>query len=143
LDFVTPSQVLEPKAYFVSNLAEVTLLILLIFARPTLAEEPSSGGSGKGLLSIHSVTVAGKVRKLGAGRRLSLGSAPEEVVFNFGPTSNSGWEPKRLRYTLEGYESTWHEGVAIMGLTVRYADVHGDQIGQTIFEARAPAGMAP
>jgi signal transduction histidine kinase len=44
--------------------------------------------------------------------------------------------PKRLRYTLEGYESTWHEGVAVMGLTVRYADEHGDQIGQTIFEAK-------
>jgi signal transduction histidine kinase len=121
----------------VSNLAAVTLLILLIsWARPSQAEDLSSADAGRRLLQIHSVTVGGKVKKWGAGRELSLGPAPEAVVFNFGPTNDSDWMPKRLRYTLEGYESAWHEGVAVMGLTVRYADEHGDQIGQTIFEAR-------
>jgi signal transduction histidine kinase len=125
------------QIHFVSNLAAVTLLILAIFwARPSPAEEPSSAGSAGSLLRIHSVTVGGKAKKWGAGRELSLGPAPEQVVFNFGSTSNSGWMPKRLRYTLEGYESVWHEGEAVMGLTVRYTDAHGDQIGQTIFEVR-------
>ncbi|HTL17864.1 MAG TPA: sensor histidine kinase [Patescibacteria group bacterium] len=40
-----------------------------------------------------------------------------------------------MRYTLEGYETTWHEGAGQMGLTVRYADERGDQIAQTTFEA--------
>jgi signal transduction histidine kinase len=119
----------------VNNQAAVTLLILLTFwVRPFLAAEPVSDGST--LLRIYSVTVGGKAKKWHAGRELSLGPAPEGVVFNFGPTSSTDWVPKRLRYRLEGYESAWHEGEAVMGLTVRYADEHGDQISQTIFEAR-------
>jgi signal transduction histidine kinase len=136
-DFIDLSWALDPPNPFVSNLAAVTLLGLLIFwVRPSLGEELSSDGSSEGLLRIHSVTVGGKAKKWDAGRELSLGPAPEEVAFNFGPATNSGWMPKRLRYTLQGYESVWHEGAAVMGLTVRYADEHGDQIGQTIFEAR-------
>ena len=120
-----------------SNLAAAILSILLMFwSRPLLAKEVSSARSVRSPLQIYSVTVGGRVKQPGASGDLSLGPAPEEVVFNFGPSGNSGWIPKRLRYTLEGYESAWHEGVAVMGLTVRYADEHGDQIGQTIFEAR-------
>jgi signal transduction histidine kinase len=43
--------------------------------------------------------------------------------------------PTRLRYKLEGYDNSWHEGGGVMCLTVRFADDHGDQIGQTTFEA--------
>jgi signal transduction histidine kinase len=50
--------------------------------------------------------------------------------------TNSGWEPTRLRYKLEGYNGGWQEGTASMCLTVRFADEHGDQVGQTTFEVR-------
>ena len=118
------------------NLAAIIILGLLILrTRPLNGEEHSSAGSGKRLLVIQSVTVGGKTRKW-AGGELSLRPAPKEVSFGFGPVSNSNWAPKRLRYTLEGFETTWHESLGgVMGLTVRYSDDHGDQIGQTIFEA--------
>ena len=64
----------------------------------------------KSVLQIQSVTVGGKAKKWHPGGELSLGWAPEQVVFNFGPTANSYLAPKRLRYTMEGYESIWHEG---------------------------------
>ncbi len=111
-------------------------MLLTFWARPSAAEELLSASPDRELLQIHSVTVGGKAKKWRAGRELPLGPSPEGVVFNFGPAGNSGWMPKRLRYTLEGYETMWHEGTAAMGLTVRYADEHGDQIGQTIFEAK-------
>ncbi len=114
--------------------AVAVLGVLPFWVRPSIAERPSAT-AGKSLLEIQSVTVSGKAKKWRAGRELRLAPSPQQVVFSFGPATNSSWAPKRLRYTLEGYETTWHEGVGQMGLTVRYADEHGDQIGQTIFEA--------
>jgi len=119
----------------VRELASVIGLMLLSFGIPATAKEPAAASPDKPWLKIQSVAVGGKARKWRAGHELSLGPAPREVVFGFGPATNSAWMPKRLRYTLEGYENTWHEGKAVMGVTVRYADEHGDQIGQTIFEA--------
>ncbi len=114
---------------------------MTLWGHPAVAKGSLPAGPSPNRLQIHSVTVQGRSMTWGVGRELALGSAPEEVVFNFGPANNSAWIPKRLRYTLEGYENAWHEGAAVMGLTVRYADEHGDQIGQTVFEARgASAG---
>jgi signal transduction histidine kinase len=116
------------------TLAAVAVLAVLPFwERLSIAEQPAR--AGKRLLEIQSVSVSGKLKKWRTGRELRLAPAPQQVVFSFAPATNSGWAPKRLRYTLEGYETTWHEGVGQMGLTVRYSDEHGDQIGQTIFEA--------
>src|SRR5262249_39268334 len=36
-------------------------------------------------------------------------------------------------YMLEGYETGWHEGGGEMGLTVRFYNVAGDQIGQNVY----------
>jgi signal transduction histidine kinase len=41
-----------------------------------------------------------------------------------------------LRFKLEGNENDWHASEAAMGLTVRFCDEQGDQVGQAIFEAR-------
>lgn len=136
-DFIGWRQVLDSSNHFVSKTAAVTVISLLAFRSLTSpGEEMLPSSYGRGLLRIQSVTVGGISKKWGLGRELSLGPAPKEIVFGFGPTSNSDWAPKRLRYTLEGFETTWHESIGgVMGLTVRYADEHGDQIGQTIFEA--------
>lgn len=79
--------------------------------------------------------VGGNARKWQHGDELRLGPSPEGVTFNFGPVTNSGWSPTRLRYKLEGYDDGWKEEPVAMCLTIRYADEHGDQIGQVVFEA--------
>ena len=57
----------------------------------------------------------------------------ENIVFGFGPGTNAGKPPLRLRYTLEGYENTWHEARSEMALNVRFYNGAGDQISQNIY----------
>ncbi|MES1180741.1 MAG: ATP-binding protein, partial [Verrucomicrobiota bacterium] len=53
--------------------------------------------------------------------------------FNFGPGANARTPPLRLRYLLDGFENTWHEARAEMGLTVRFYNNSGDQISQNLY----------
>ncbi len=64
---------------------------------------------------------------------VSLGSFPENIVFGFGAGTNAGKLPLRLHYTLEGYETAWHEASSEMALTVRFYNSSGDQISQNIY----------
>ena len=107
-----------------------------------LAWQLMSGLAGRALadqplkpLQIQSVLVGGKTNRWGPGAALRLGSSPENVTFNFGPTDGAGWQPTRLHYKLEGYDSAWKEGQGAMGLTVHFSDERGDQVGQVTFEA--------
>jgi signal transduction histidine kinase len=64
---------------------------------------------------------------------VKLGEFPKNIVFNFGAGTNVTRPPLRMRYTLEGYENTWHEGGAEMDLTVRFYNSTGDQISQNVY----------
>ncbi len=85
------------------------------------------------VLEIQSISANGKELPFQDRNAVSLGSFPENITFRFGPGANAVKPPLRLRYTMEGYENTWHEGSAEMGLTVRFYNSAGDQISQNIY----------
>lgn len=70
-----------------------------------------------------------------AGDGLKLAGSAENILFRFGPITEGGVKPIRLRYRLEGYEHNWHEGGCEMFLAVRFFDDRGDQISQVLFKA--------
>src|SRR5260370_5177555 len=88
-----------------------------------------------GPIAIRSVTVQGKPVSMRPGDGVKVAGTSENIIFRFGPITNEGVAPIRLRYRLEGYEHNWHEGDCEMFLAVRYFDEHGDQIGQVPFNA--------
>jgi signal transduction histidine kinase len=110
-------------------------LVLLLCVRGAGAEKLNGPEWSSSPLEIQSVTVSGAIRKWRPGQDLKLWSAPEQIVFNFGPATGSGWHPIRLRYRLQGLDPSWQEGAASMCLTVRFCDEHGDQVSQETFEA--------
>jgi signal transduction histidine kinase len=84
-------------------------------------------------LEIQSVMVNGKSMPFRGKENINLGSSPENIAFGFGPGTNGGKPPLRLRYMLEGYEDTWHEARTEMALNVRFYNGSGDQISQNIY----------
>jgi signal transduction histidine kinase len=116
------------------NVVAISIL-MLSWGHASSAKAPSLANSSENLLEIQSVLVGGKSRKWQRGDEVKLGPSPEGVTFNFGPLTNSGWSPTRLRYKLEGFDDAWKEEAGAMCLTIRYSDEHGDQIGQVVFEA--------
>ena len=101
-------------------------LWLGIAALPLRAEDTNA-------LEIQLVNANGKdlpIEKKGA---VDFGSHPENIILRFGPGTNAVKSPLRLRYTMEGFDNTWHEGGAEMGLTVRFYNDAGDQISQNIY----------
>ncbi len=85
------------------------------------------------ILQVQSIGVNGKSLSFEGKESVNLGSVPENIVFGFGQGTNVGKMPLRLSYTLEGYETAWHEGGAEMALTVRFYNNAGDQISQNIY----------
>ena len=102
-------------------------LSVLAVALPLWAAETNN------ILQIQSVSVNGKPLPFRDKESVNLGPSPENVVFSFGQGTNAGKMPLRLSYTLEGYETVWHEGGAEMALTVRFYNDTGDQISQSIY----------
>ena len=84
-------------------------------------------------LEMQSVVVNGKSIAFQDRSVVNLGAYPVNIVFGFGPGKNAANPPLRMRYMLEGYESVWHEGGGEMGLTVRFYNLAGDQIGQNVY----------
>ena len=110
-------------------------VLLALWPVLSLAKTSSRPKPAAHSLEIRSVLVGGKPTSWRPGKPLRLGAAPGDVTFNFGSARNSGWQPTRLRYRLESYDSAWQEGRGAMCLTVRFTDERGDQVGQTTFEA--------
>ena len=81
-------------------------------------------------LEIQYVKVDGKPLPFRGKGSVSLGPFPGDIVFGFGTVTNASQPPLRLRYSLEGYEDTWHEYSTVMGLNVRFYNSSGDQIIQ-------------
>ena len=115
------------RKFFPGSIFAALVLLLLVVALPVSALEDTD------VLEIKSVTVNGKPLPLEGKENIGLGPFPENIVFGFAPGTNAVKPPLRLRYTLEGYKNIWHEGAAEMGLTVRFYNGSGDQIGQSIY----------
>lgn len=105
------------------------VLSLAVAALPARALEDTN------TIEIQAISVNGKDVPFAGKATVNLGEFPENISFQFGPRTNSVHPPLRLRYMLEGYEDTWHEGWAEMGLTVRFYNSAGDQISQNVYPA--------
>jgi len=108
--------------------------ILCLFGKISIASaQLSQAGRATNALVINSVSVAGKLVPLGRSGEIKLRAFPENIVFHFGPDTNSGRLPVRLRYKLEDDDSNWHEGGGEMYLAIRFYNDSGDQVGQETF----------
>ncbi len=99
-----------------------SLLACQIRAQPTPAGTPADS------LEIHSVTVNGKPVSWRKNGDVSFGATPENISIAFAVRTNSTRSPVRIRYRLDGYDSTWRDGSGDMYLTVRFYNAAGDQI---------------
>jgi signal transduction histidine kinase len=102
-------------------------LLLPVAALPLRAAEATNA------LEIQSVSVNGKSLSFRDEESIRLGSFPENIIFGFGAATNADKPPLRLRYTLEGYENTWHEAGSEMTLNVRLYNSSGDLISRNIY----------
>ncbi|HVU08343.1 MAG TPA: sensor histidine kinase [Verrucomicrobiae bacterium] len=100
------------------------------------AEHPPVEKDATNTLQIQAVTVEGNPVSLRRKGVVNLESYPKNIIFNFGPATNASRAPIRLRYKLEGFDDTWHEGGGIMFLMVRFYDKSDIPIGQDSFDAR-------
>jgi signal transduction histidine kinase len=107
--------------------------ILFFFGKISHASAQLSQAGLTNVIVISSVSVAGKSVPLGRGDEIKLGAFPENVEFHFGPQTNFGRLPVRLRYKLDGYDDNWHEGGGEMYLAIRFFNDSGDQVGQESF----------
>ena len=108
------------------GLARLALMLGLVLAPlSSWAEDVTS-------MEVKSVKVIGKKVPIKGNQPVDLSSFPDSVVFGFGPPANSQ-SPLRIRYTLEGYEDTWHEQGSEMDFSVRFYDEAGDQVDQKIY----------
>jgi signal transduction histidine kinase len=69
------------------------------------------------------------------GKDLSLGAFPKNIVFIFGPETNSSQKFMRLRTKLEGFDKEWKDGGGTMFVTIRFYNGSGDLVSEKSFEA--------
>lgn len=81
-------------------------------------------------LEIQSIGVDGQPMPFRGKEYVRLGSSPKNIIFSFGPGTNSGPAPLRVRYLLEGDEDAWHEARSEMSFNVRFFNSSGDQVSQ-------------
>ena len=98
-----------------------------------LLAEPTASGDVSSALEIRSVSVNEKPVPIKRNSEVSLGSSPENIFFGFGARTNAPPVPVRVRYKLEGYESTWRDGPSDMFVAVRFYNAARDQISQKNF----------
>ncbi|HXB58717.1 MAG TPA: sensor histidine kinase [Candidatus Acidoferrales bacterium] len=114
--------------YIRTSILAIFIIQIIFFA----AAENSANSSGENLLGVQAVVVDGKPAPI-TGGKVDLGLFPKTISFNFGPPANTGRAPIRLRYRMDGYDSTWQQVGGEMNLTVRFYNDAGDQVNQSIF----------
>jgi signal transduction histidine kinase len=87
------------------------------------------------LLAIQGVAVDNRPLSWRPGKELSLGAFPKNIVFNFGPETNSSQKFARLRTKLEGFDKQWQAGGGEMFVTIRFYNGSGDLVAQKVFTA--------
>lgn len=110
-------------------------LILVAFALVSCSgdfpqsQSPQSNATAR-TLEISSVSVDGKEEQIRR-NEVNLGTFPRNIEFYFQPTTNLARTPIRLRYRLDGFENTWHEGDCEMDLVARFFNAGGDQVSES------------
>ncbi len=112
------------------------VLALILGPPPAEAQRRPSNAQSTNVVEIRSVQVQGKPVAWKPDQKLTLKPYPENLVFTVGPVTNSSRVPQRLRYRLEGHETTWHEGDGEMLFTVRFFNDSGDQVAQKVFPVK-------
>jgi signal transduction histidine kinase len=84
-------------------------------------------------IAITQMLVNGAPVDLHAGGKLGIGPQPRTVSFVFDASMNSGQQPVRVRFKLDGHEDQWRELEGEMRLNIRFLDQAGDQVGETKF----------
>jgi hypothetical protein len=110
------------------------LFSLYLFTQPSVAGDSSS--RKQDILTIHSLTVNGKVIPIEGKTKIRLEQSPKNVVFNFAFTTNADRKPIRLERKLEGFDSTWNIGGGEMFLVVRFYDKAGNITAKDDFDVR-------
>jgi signal transduction histidine kinase len=95
--------------------------------------QPAATRSGP-RVAFRAASVNGKNVSLRRNGTMNLGSSPQNVFFDFGPTNDSSAPAMRVRYRLEGEDASWRDGPGEMLLAVRFYNSAGDQIGQNTFK---------
>ena len=117
-------------------LRKITCAIwILLAAELCTAQERVPAGPMTDLLEIRSLVADGKAVDLRRHGEQRLSPFPESITFEFGGRNNAPRAPVRLRYKLEGYDETWHEGACEMFVAIRFFDESDDQVGQKLFRA--------
>src|SRR5262245_48539372 len=101
-----------------------------IAAPHSSATRPTDG------LESQSIALNGKTVLLNGKSKISTGPTPQNITFAFGQATNTTTRaPIRVRYKLDGFDSTWHEGGGEMFFLLRFYNEAGDAIGQKSFSA--------
>ncbi len=108
-------------------------LAIVLWSFGAVVSIAQTGGTGAGKLIISAVQVGNRTFPIRMNQALKLGPNAEDVVFRFGPATNSNWVPNRLRYKLDGYDSAWRASAGEMSFTVRFFNGTGDQVSQKVF----------
>jgi signal transduction histidine kinase len=85
------------------------------------------------VIEIRAVAINGKSISLSGKSKINSGATPQNISFTFGQATNATRAPTRVRYRLEGFDSSWHEGGGEMFLLLRFYNEAGDAIGQKSF----------
>ena len=113
----------------------IVLCILIVWqfcACPWTAGQTIMPGATADPIEFYSITVNGMPALL---RRdeVNIGSFAQNVMFRFGPATNSPKQPVRIRWKLEGVDGGWRDRSTFMTLTARFFNDAGNQVGQSIF----------
>ena len=100
-----------------------------------LALEGLPGGKTDQLLEIRSLSVNGQPVSLRPNSRLRLSPTPRNILFGFGPATNSEHAPLRVRYKLDGFEDNWREASSDLSISFRFIDTNQDPVSEKAFRA--------
>jgi len=97
------------------------LMVLEAGAQPASGPAPDS-------LEIRAINVNGNPISRRENGDVNVGASPDNVSIVFGARTNAAEPPIRIRYKLDGYDTTWRDASGDMYLTVRFYNAKGDQI---------------
>src|SRR5262245_52690172 len=115
-----------------TSLCLLAVLLLLCAAVHTFAQPAANRSNDR--VGFRTVSVNGKNVSLRRNGSINLGSSPQNIFFDFGPTNELSAPGMRVRYRLEGEDAAWRDGPGEMLLAVRFYNSAGDQIGQNTFK---------
>jgi hypothetical protein len=98
-----------------------------------LAAEGLTSGKTNQLLEIRSLSVNGQPVSLRTNSRVRLASTPRNILFGFGPATNSARAPLRVRYKLDGFDENWREVSSDMSISFRFIDPNQDPVSEKVF----------